>query len=302
MRTWKYLVLTVVLPALAPLCLAAQTPRHPGLLGISFTPVDTLGTRGGPAVVAGVMPGSPADRAGVERGDTIVEWNGHRRVGDAIQSGDIAAGDTVRLRLRHGTGHDRVLSVVAAEARDVVPGVRIYSGRDTIIIGDTAIVLNARDFANRMRVYADSLRVQMDSLRMHMHFVFADSIEPQMRAAARALEDAHVRVVIPPTEVSVLDLGRRAVAGAEFSDVNSGLGSYFGASRGALVLRAAPDTPAAHSGLRAGDVVLEANGKPVSSVDDLRDAVVDAQRANRRSIPLQILREHKRQSLDLKWK
>ncbi|HET8655465.1 MAG TPA: PDZ domain-containing protein [Longimicrobiaceae bacterium] len=302
MRTWKCLVLTIALPALVPLCLAAQTPRRPGVLGIAFAPLDTLGTRGGPAVVAGVLPGSPADRAGVERGDTIVEWDGHRRVGDAIQSRAVRAGDTVKLRLRHGTGRDRVVSVVAVAPRDVVPGVRVYGGRDTIIIGDTAIVLNARDLANRMRVYADSLRVQMDSLRMHMHFVFADSIEPQMRAAARALEDAHVRVVIPPTEVSVLDLGRRSVAGAEFSDVNAGLGSYFGASRGALVLRAAPDTPAAHSGLRAGDVVLEANGKPVSSVDDLRNAVIDAQRANRRSVPLQILREHRRQSLELKWK
>ncbi|HET7321629.1 MAG TPA: PDZ domain-containing protein, partial [Longimicrobiaceae bacterium] len=125
MRIPKSSLLTAALLALTALPLAAQ--GHRGMLGITFSPVDTLGTRGGPVVVAAVLPGSPAERAGVVRGDTIVEWNGRRRVMDAIDAGRLAPGETVRLHLRRGRAHERTLSVVAADRRDVSPLVRVYS-------------------------------------------------------------------------------------------------------------------------------------------------------------------------------
>jgi S1-C subfamily serine protease len=103
------------------------------------------------------------------------------------------------------------------------------------------------------------------------------------------------------TSRTVIALGSRSVAGAEFEEMNEGLSSYFGTDEGALVLRVSPGTPAAQAGLRAGDVVLEADGRDVDSVDDLRSALARAQRNRPRAVELEILRKGRRESIDLRW-
>ncbi|HET7321307.1 MAG TPA: PDZ domain-containing protein, partial [Longimicrobiaceae bacterium] len=165
-----------------------------------------------------------------------------------------------------------------------------------------SVAIRMDSLARRLRVvFADSLRPRMDSLREHLSVIYADSLAPRLRAAQRALARARVQVLSAPGEVSVVTLGMRGVAGAEFAEVDPSLGAYFGTDYGALVLRAAPDTPAARSGLRPGDVVVEADGRPVSSVHDLRAAVLAAQRAHHSSVKLRILRKHDRQSVTLRW-
>ncbi|RMH13542.1 MAG: PDZ domain-containing protein, partial [Gemmatimonadetes bacterium] len=49
--------------------------------------------------------------------------------------------------------------------------------------------------------------------------------------------------------------GRYLLGGAELSDLNEGLAAYFGVEAGVLVTDVLAGTPAAHAGLRAGDVV-----------------------------------------------
>jgi S1-C subfamily serine protease len=83
--------------------------------------------------------------------------------------------------------------------------------------------------------------------------------------------------------------------------MNPGLSAYFGTDEGALVLRVAPGTPAARAGLQPGDVVLEANDREVDSVDDLRNAVARAQGMRPRAVQLEILRQGRRQDIDLRW-
>lgn len=81
-----------------------------------------------------------------------------------------------------------------------------------------------------------------------------------------------------PDEISVRPLapflaGMNRVAGAEMRTLNSGLAGYFGVDRGVLVTGVAGETPAAMAGLAAGDVVVAANGVPVASVQELREAL-----------------------------
>ena len=45
------------------------------------------------------------------------------------------------------------------------------------------------------------------------------------------------------------------------------------ATAGAYVGRVRPDTPAARAGLSAGDVIVEINGRPVASADDMQAAL-----------------------------
>ena len=64
----------------------------------------------------------------------------------------------------------------------------------------------------------------------------------------------------------------RGYLGLYPQDLDAGLAKQFGLNQagGALVGEISPDTPAAHAGLKRGDVILELNGTPVVSANDLR--------------------------------
>lgn len=95
-----------------------------GWLGVSIQDLSTemadsfgLGNSKG-AIVGSVTAGSPADRAGIHRGDVILTFNGQ-----AIQSasdltrrvGQTAVGQTVRLEVANGEGRRRTANVTIAE-------------------------------------------------------------------------------------------------------------------------------------------------------------------------------------------
>ncbi|MEJ2482454.1 MAG: PDZ domain-containing protein, partial [Gemmatimonadota bacterium] len=114
-----------------------------------------------------------------------------------------------------------------------------------------AWVVQGRGLARRLEAVRDRTlrvaRVQLDSLaRMHRGAVWT----------------------VPP------DGGHGRVAGAELRAMTPELAEYFGGrAEGLLVLRVIPDTPAGRLGIRGGDVVVEVNGRSVSSIDDFRRAI-----------------------------
>jgi membrane-associated protease RseP (regulator of RpoE activity) len=83
----------------------------------------------------------------------------------------------------------------------------------------------------------------------------------------------------PPTASSAVRplapylAGLNRVAGAEFTTLSGELATYFHVDRGLLVTDVADGTPAFDTGLVPGDVLIEAGGKPVSSIDGLRAAL-----------------------------
>src|SRR5690606_16746366 len=68
-----FALLAALVAAEAPEVEAQRGPERPrrGWIGISLRTLDDRG-----AVVEGVSRESPAERAGIEEGDTIVRWNG----------------------------------------------------------------------------------------------------------------------------------------------------------------------------------------------------------------------------------
>jgi serine protease Do len=75
---------------------------HPGLLGVSLKPGDIYSL---PAEIAASQPGSPAYKAGLKPGDTIVEIDGHKIIRQAQLRhvlGTRYAGDKVALVLKRG--------------------------------------------------------------------------------------------------------------------------------------------------------------------------------------------------------
>ena len=68
---------------------------------------------------------------------------------------------------------------------------------------------------------------------------------------------------------------RGGYLGIGMQDLTAQLGVHFGVAdgKGVLVSEVRPDTPAASAGLAAGDVIVKAAGKPVSTGSELREAL-----------------------------
>jgi serine protease Do len=84
---------------------------------------------------------------------------------------------------------------------------------------------------------------------------------------------------------------QRSRLGVMLMPLDSQLADYFGASNGVLVSSVTPDSPAARGGLKAGDVIIAANGKPIENSNDLTRAIreVDAGGA----LDLRVVRDKK---------
>jgi serine protease Do len=91
----------------------------------------------------------------------------------------------------------------------------------------------------------------------------------------------------------------RGYLGVHIQDVTPPLAKQFGLTQGGGVLigDVSPDTPAAKSGLKKGDVVLEVNGQPVSAANQLQVQI--SQMAPGTSVKMKIWRDGKAQDVNV---
>jgi membrane-associated protease RseP (regulator of RpoE activity) len=137
---------------LQPAAAAAQVSysvSHRGVLGIMTQAVEVRGEASRQRVVMQVVPESPAARAGVLQGDTIVRINGLAASSQVINS-PFEPGDTVVLRIRRD-GSERNITVVAAERS---PRFEAYTMRGALT--DSVI----REVTERMAI----LRAHVDTV------------------------------------------------------------------------------------------------------------------------------------------
>jgi C-terminal processing protease CtpA/Prc len=241
----------------------------------------------------------------------VVRVNGAPATERAIERlrEELEVGDTVRLRIRRGR---------AEEERRVIAARR--EGLARTLPGEVIIV----DDDERVTVRVDSLRTRLDSLGRRMErlrervrvrngdsvIVYSfdhpdgrrgDSVKVDLRTMDR-MGRALGRELSREFEVTrslpfFLDVGRRAVAGAELSELNPELARYFRVDDGVLVLQVSRSTPAARAGLQGGDVIVRAAGRTVASVADLRRAFGD----DEGSVRVEVVRQGQRRQLDVEW-
>ncbi len=318
----------------APLAAQREPTTRRGWLGFSFgSAVERRRVEPGPlvymttdtalAIVNYVLKGSPADRAGMEPGDTLLRVNGERATIERVQQAArrLHPGDTVRLEVRRA-GRNQTLTLHAAE-RPAYLGLEdtpwpVYIGRDFSITGDS--------IRRYMRVFMDSARMQLDSLHIRpFRFERRDSVMILRRPNGKAdtistwhegpglmgfrfgpdsallgLKDDLLTLQLDRDGMPGFDveyMGRRGIAGAALEELNPQLAEYFGVHEGLLVERVTAGTPAARAGLQAGDVVTAAGGRPVGDVADLRRAL----RGREGTVKLDIVRKGKTQSVSIKW-
>jgi len=271
-------------PVRRPAVYRADEPR--GWLGISL---DWSEGAGAPVTVQAVVPESPAARAGVARGDTVLRINGAAANAAAVGGLNPAPGDTVRLRLRRD-GREREVRVVAGERE-----------QDVIVFrrGDRVTVIHPDSVRARMAIRLDTVGAHLDSLFVRMDSLRVGTEARRLfRTLPMRLDSLVEREVFRTTEPFSIEVGSRAMAGAEFTQMNAGLGRYFQTEKGMLVLRVAPESPASRAGLESGDVVVRVNGREVQTLRDLRQAVGGAEDSTAK---LEVVRQGRARELTMRW-
>ncbi|HST61643.1 MAG TPA: PDZ domain-containing protein [Longimicrobium sp.] len=299
---WLPLLAALALPGALGAQEDERAPRR-GMIGVQFE--SESGRTDGVRVIE-VRPGSPAAAAGVREGDIVLRVNGGEAArGMTVLPSNLQAGDTVRLRLRREGGDEREVVVVAAP-RPVSRFSMVRPG------GDNLIVING----DSVRIPLQELTGRLDSLNTVLMGLQSGSFRVEMDSLVRMLTDSTQVWVnrIPSVEIEgeileampmeggqafFMELGRRAVAGAELTEMNEGLSAYFGGQReGALVVEVTPESPAARAGLQSGDVIVRAGGQDVADPADVRSALA---RAGEGRVALEVVRQGRRRELSLEW-
>jgi S1-C subfamily serine protease len=137
-----------------------------------------------------------------------------------------------------------------------------------------------------MRLPSDSLMARVDSLQIEIRELLRDSLGPRLLEIDRRRPAGRIRVMQADSVLQdalrdarlglALATAGPGVGGAELRELTPGLSDYFGAESGVLVLRVAPDTPAARAGLEEGDVIVRAGDDTISNPVDVRRALLEA--------------------------
>lgn len=232
--TWHTAMLVMAASLMATSSpLAAQESRT---LVIDRRPA--IGVRvdpGPPPVVRDVLPGSPAERAGMREGDAILRVNGREATYDVLREAIRTAGEPLRLEIRRN-GDERSIEIVPREdPRRGVFAFRFDSLGDLV----EKYLEGARDAAGELEAF---------------EFVFPEKVgQPFVHSFFGA-----------------------TIEGTRLTELNEGLAPHFaGADEGVLVLDVEEDSRAGRAGLRAGDVIVEANGRKVYTPSSLRVAIAE---------------------------
>ncbi len=218
-----------------------RMPPH-GYLGVTFDGPSIEELRGNQRMIRFlaypriqlVEPSSPAERAGIMIGDTLIAMNGVDVLEREISLTKMLVPDeplAVKLRREGGT-------------RDV-----------RVVVGRPPAYIVQRRAAPEALVAAEA-QGGVASVR-------ATAPRPPVGTTPTPAPSA-------VTSVWVVSDG---IAGAKVETVTEGLGKALGVRSGVLVTRAGPGTMALRSGLRDGDIIVSAGGRSVKTVGELRLAL-----------------------------
>ncbi len=213
------------------------------------------------AAVEKVVEGSPAAAAGLQNGDVVVEFNG-----EAITSvrkltrliGEVAPDHQARIKVLRG-GSEREFTVTVGKR----PAPKFEDGNFRIRVPQGTF-----DFPDMPGV-------------------------PPIGSAPRVPNAPDA-----PGDVFVWrGFGNRQI-GISVSPMTKQLGEHFGVTdgKGLLINNVRENSPAFKAGLKAGDVIVEVDGKAVSGDLDLIRAVNDKKEGN---VTLTIVRDRNRQTISV---
>jgi len=231
--------------------------------------------------IASVDPSSPAQRAGVAPGDTLMAYNGHDVWREEISLTRLLRPKaTVMVRVRR-EGRVKEMPVEVAEAPARIKLRRSQEMRDA----------DAPWVAQRPDVMFPRIPPRVPA-------------PPTTRASApppsRSFGSTPVVAPMPPV-APVFGVAPSGVAGAQVVTVSEAMKRSLDLPAGVLVTAVPVGSPADESGLEEGDVILRVGSQPVRTVVDMREMVARAAEEGARSVTLELRRGKERRTLTLRW-
>lgn len=249
-------------------------------------------------VIVSVEPGSPAERAGVLAGDRLVALRGvDVRERPVALAPLLQPGNVVPMRVERGGVMRDVTVHVTARPESFQPSVtlRVES------VPEARVAVAARPSPGVRPPVAPAAPRPLP----------AEPVAVVVSLAPGAASPAEIVTAPPvapaPPTVSAwayapsVSASTVAVAGMEVARMNADLRETFGVNGGVLVLTVGRGSPAETAGLRAGDVIVRADGMRVTSPLMLRRHVQAWDAAGAQgALRLELVRKRKGQVVELK--
>lgn len=287
--------------SLESMCSEVRKPA--GWLGVSATGVSLVDKQGvvrylEPPIVESVDPGSPADRAGIRTGDVLVEMDGQPLVRrDIVLAELLRPGQTLVVKLQRGA-RTITFSPVIEEMPASLSGTPcpwVDAGTAYVLSpsapsGAYAGVIKAAPRAGgaggfaKVKQSGDSGTLTVMTGANPSSYSF-NTVTPMPSLFVSSANPAAVQVV----------------AGVQVVPVNEDLGEVVGVNKGLFVLQVLQGTPGREAGIKAGDVLLEANEVELTTASTLT-RVISRVASTDRTVKLTVLRSNKkRETVVLKW-
>lgn len=228
-----------------------------------------------PTIIS-IEPASPAERAGLRRGDVVMAYNRMDVRRELPMHDLLRPGSRVTIRVARD-GRERNVALTVADPPAIVRGRR------------TDFLASPGELQGR--VHAPSVRGS-ESFR---------GTAPAPPHAPPGGRDGLLVMAAPGAEgrtVYRFEVAR-GVAGAELAPIAGGLGDALGVKQGLLVIRVAPQSVAAAAGLRDGDIIVKANGRTIEDIPSLGRAMRENEAT--RSVALETLRARRKRVVHLTW-
>jgi serine protease Do len=286
-----------------------------GYLGVSTYQPMTEETSGGRTttrlsyhIVETVSEGSPAERAGIQEGDTLIAINRADARVRSLEPYVREPGAKLNLTIsRDGVRRDIAVTVgkrpptfdgacmqyrdyrfVDAAGQSVV----MYRGRGATGAGGTGAASGS----------GGGIGQGGTGVRGRVNVGGQGPVRVVLPPDSTAAQSAFI-MITPDGAGGALFLPRGAssawIAGAEVSLVNGELKTIFAVEHGALVTNVAPRTPAEQAGIISGDVIVKANGENVTTISLLQRVIMTAQ--NKGSVTLDVIRAKQARRIILRW-
>jgi membrane-associated protease RseP (regulator of RpoE activity) len=245
------------------------------------------------ALVSAVIDGSPAEKAGIEDGDIIVEVAGRRTTNlDEVKSAvrELEPGEKVLIVVSRG-GQTRGL--------DVVPSSRSEPMHWTSEGGKSD--RKVRKFV--FKSDKDKAELEKELQELAEHGQLTEEHARKIEEKARKMEQYFQHDAEGDRDRQIRffrgDRGNGGYLGVQSMEVGQ-LADHFGAPEdaGVLITEVVKESPAAEAGLKAGDVILSVGDDEVSDPEELR-AAVRGQKPGE-AVKIEILRRGERSSVTAK--
>jgi serine protease Do len=236
--------------------------------------------------VTQVSENSPAAKAGLQKDDVILRFDGET-VGSTQKLSrlinEAAPEHTARLTVSRG-GSEREITVTLGK-RDAVAG-----ARDGMLFRDGNVFrLKDGEWRKQSEEEVRKMREEMEKNSGEWR-----KQSEQWQKQTEELQKQLEKMPRPESFAFVMGAGRRI--GVTTTTLTDQLADYFGVSRdgGVLITSVAENSPAAKAGLKAGDVVTEADGAKIGNAVELTRAI---SRKEEGDVTLTVVRERNRRTV-----